>query len=125
MINLDLLKEDMDKDPNEPEGGWEDPIILYVVDRSKIIRLLDIVNYDKVNPCQIDFIFEYFEVEEESKFNTGIYKARLTFNSYMSGAPDCQEWETDVNFHDDQKLALYWNWEDEEKYMWEDIEGDI
>lgn len=37
----------------------------------------------------------------------------LTLNSYLSGAPDCQEWETDVNFHDNQR-CIGFTWEDVE-----------
>ena len=115
MINLDLLKENIDKDPNEPEGGWEDPVILYAVDSNNMIILLDIINRNKVNLGSIDFINEYFDYsEEESNYEFGIYKARITLNSYLSGAPDCQEWETDVTFHDDQRCVGF-TWEDVEK----------
>ena len=113
MIDLGgALKEDRDPDPNEPIGGWEDPVIRYLVDLGQIVRLIDLVNEEKVYIGTVDCLKEWLSYgDEESNLKPGIYMSRVTLQSHLSGPPDSQDWDTDIKFHETQKSVSY-NWEE-------------
>ena len=112
MIDITGMKEEQDRDPNEPEGGFEDPIIRYLVDLGQIIRLIDIINEDKVYIGVLDYLKEWLSYgDEESNLKPGLYMSTVRMDNYLSGPPDSQEWDTDIKFHDTKKSVSY-NWEE-------------
>lgn len=102
------------EDEHKPEGGWETPIALCCVDAECKIRLIEILNCDKVKYSLLEFINEDYsntvsldEYWEESEVPPGVYTYELVARSEEVGNPmDGIEYDSWVDYNNPKSVML-------------------